>query len=74
MMPNEAICASRCRRPAAPRGQVQQSRAAQTAVNKDCEAELDPLQDSEPMKLAEERRHVLTLPRRVDEPGGSVEN
>ena len=55
-------------------GKVLRSRAAQTAVNKDREAELDPLRDSEPVKVAEERRHVLTLPRRVDEPGGRIEN
>jgi hypothetical protein len=43
-------------------------------VNKDRKAELDPLRDSEPMKVAEERRHVFTPPRRVDETGGRVED
>ena len=40
----------------------------------DGKTELDPLRDSQPVKLAEKRRHVLTLSRRVDEASGSMQD
>jgi hypothetical protein len=55
-------------------GKIQRRRTAQTAVNKNRKAELDPLRDSEPMKVTEERRHVFAPPRRVDETDGRFED
>ena len=40
----------------------------------DGKTELDPLRDSQSVKLAEKRRHMLTLSRRVDEASSSVQD